>query len=64
MNKEYLEIEWLIGSEIKLEEFIKVDYVELVWLLGMFIFFKLVRRMGMYEKEIECIVYCVEFKMD
>lgn len=56
MNKEYLEIEWLIGSEIKLEEFIKVDYVELVWLLGMFIFFKLVRRMGMYEKE---RMYCL-----
>lgn len=63
-NKEHLEIEWLIGSETKLEELTKADHVELAWLPGMSTFLKLARRMGMYEKEIECIAHHVEFKMD
>ena len=62
-NKEHLEIEWLIGSETKLE-LTKADHVELAWLLGMSTFLKLARRMRMYEKEIECIAHRVEFKMD
>lgn len=63
-NKEHLEIEWLIGSETKLEELTKADHVELAWLLGMSTFLKLARRMGMYEKEIEYIANRVQFKMD
>ena len=64
ISTDHLEIARLMDRNTKLDTLSMDDHVEIAWLVGMPKFRKLARRLGLSDKDLECIACDVQFLED
>ena len=64
ISTDHLEIARLMGKDPRLNTLSMDDHVEIAWLIGMPKFRKLAGRLGLSDKDLECIAHDVQFLED
>ena len=64
ISTDHLEIARLMGRNTKLDTLSMDDHVKIAWLIGMPKFRKLAGRLGLSDKDLECISFDVPFLED